>query len=426
VASVPGVTRLFNRHFILLWQGRLLGQLGSQAFLIGTTFYLLEGTGSATLVAGAMMAATLPMVIVGPVGGTIADRHSRRSIAIATHLMRSVATGALALLVLCEPHPTPRHAAAIVAVAAFNGVMAALFGPAFQALIPEVVPAGRLATANAVTQMSGQATTLTGQAIGGVLYLAWGPAGLLLMDSFSFGAAALIFFPLAPDRRRPPKSPGVRSRLRQYATETRVGLEYVWRRPGMTGVLAIFAGVNCLFMPVFVLLPFYVREVMREGPAWYGFLLAASAAGALIGSLVAGLTRAAAARAGVLRACLGGIAIALAMLAATASKPSAVAAFVVIGALSSVINVVVMTAFQAAVPSDVRGRVMSLVIVVSTAAVPIGMAIGGVLGDLWPESLAVIFAGCGAAIGLLAALTLRTTQSAELLDWRPTMTGGSR
>jgi predicted MFS family arabinose efflux permease len=83
----------------------------------------------------------------------------------------------------------------------------------------------------------------------------------------------------------------------------------------------------------------------------------------------------------------------------------ALAAFVAIGALSSIINVTVITAFQSAVPPEVRGRVLALVIALSTAAVPVGMGLGGVLGDRWPRSLELVFAGSSVGIALLAGLS---------------------
>jgi predicted MFS family arabinose efflux permease len=176
----------------------------------------------------------------------------------------------------------------------------------------------------------------------------------------------------------------------------------------MAAVLVLFAGVNCLFMPVFVLLPFYVRDILGRGPEWYGFLLAGSGAGALLGSIAAGvwLTRAPAG-VRVIRVCVGGIAGCVLLVAMTPLPSLALAAFIGVGAMSSIVNVTVMTAFQSAVPSDLRGRVMSLVIAVSTAAVPIGMALGGVMGDLWRGSLPLVFAGCGIAIAMLTGLSWR-------------------
>lgn len=409
----------FNRHFVLLWQGQLVSQFGNQAFLIATTFYLLEGTGSATLVAGAMMAATLPLAILGPIGGTVADRHSRRAILIATDLLRASAIGGLGLFVLWRPDVTPRHVVAIVAVAAFNGTMGALFAPAFQALLPDLVPKDRLAQANSISQMSRQTSTLIGQALGGLLYVAWGPAWLLLFDSFSFAYAGVLTWFLPSDRKLAQPKVSIPLAVQRYVADTRAGMAYVWRRTGMSAVLGIFAGVNCLFMPIFVLLPFYTREVLRAGPEWYGFLLGGSGAGALAGSIAASLVLTRVAAEGTLiRSCIGGVACAVLLLAAARSTWLALAAFAAIGALSSLINVAVITAFQSAAPPDMRGRVMALVIALSTAAVPVGMGLGGVLGDVWRESLPYVFAGSGLAIAALVGISLMIRGFDSVFDRR--------
>jgi MFS transporter, DHA3 family, macrolide efflux protein len=409
----------FDRNFVLLWQGQLVSQLGNQAFLIGTTFYVLEATGSATLVAAAMMAATVPMVILGPIGGTIADRHSRRAILVVTDLLRAAAIGGLGLFVLWRPDATPRHVALIIAVAAINGVMGALFAPALHAIVPELVPNERLAAANSVSQMSHQASTLIGQALGGLLYAAWGPAWLLLFDSFSFGYAGAATCLLPRDRTVRQPTASIQLAVQRYIADTREGIAFVWRQTGMPAVLGIFAGVNCLFMPVFVLLPFYTREVLRAGPEWYGFLLAGSGAGALAGSIAAGvvLTKVPG-HASLVRSCIAGVAGGVLLLAVTPFAPLALGAFIAIGALSSLINIAVITAFQSAVSADVRGRVMALVISLSTAAVPIGMALGGVLGDVWRGSLALVFAGSGLAIASLAGVSFMTSGLGAVLEAR--------
>lgn len=397
---------LLTRNFVLLWQGQLVSHLGNQAFLIATTLYLLEVTGSATLVAGAMMAATIPLVLLAPIGGTVADRHSRRSILVCADLLRAITTGGLALVMLWDPDATPRHIPLIIAVAAVNGVMSALFAPAFQGLIPDLVANDSLASANAINQMSTQTSTLVGQALGGVLYVAWGPAVLLLVDGVSFAYAGIATWFLPTDRRVTQGATSVRLAFARYAAETGAGIAYVWRRTGMTAVLIIFAGVNCLFMPVFVLLPLYAREVLGTGPEWYGFLLSGSGIGALAGSIAASvMLRKVRVHSAVVRACLSGVAAGVMLLAASASPWVALAAFIAIGALSSIINVTVITAFQSAVPPDVRGRVMALVIALSTAAVPIGMGLGGMLGDRWRSSLHLVFAGSGVGIAILAGLS---------------------
>jgi MFS family permease len=415
-----------SRNFVLLWQGQLVSHLGNQAFLIATTFYVLEVTASATVVAGAMMAATIPLVMLAPVGGTIADRHSRRSILVAADFLRAAAIGGLVAVLVWHPDLTSHHIVLIIMVAAFNGIMSALFAPAFQALVPDLVPADRLATANSINQMSIQTSTLIGQAVGGVLYVAWGPAPLLLLDAVSFAYAGIATSFLPADRRVAQAATSLRLGIARYAADTRAGVAYVWRRTGMTAVLVTFAGVNCLFMPVFVLLPFYTREVLGTGPEWYGFLLSGSGSGALVGSIAASvMLRKVRAHSAVVRVCLSGVAAAVMLLAAFASTWVALAAFVAIGALSSIINVTVITAFQSAVPPDVRGRVMALVIAVSTAAVPIGMGLGGVLGDRWRSSLHLVFAGSGVAIAILAGFSSVSRGFGRVFE-RPHSEGGPR
>jgi MFS family permease len=395
--------RLFTRSFVLLSQGQVVSQLGNQAFLVAATYFTLEGTGSASLVAIVMMASTLPLAILGPVGGTFADRHSRRSILVATDLLRALAIGGAGLVLVVSIEPTPAHFALLVLVAAVGGVLGALFTPAVQALLPDLVPAGKLASANALMQMSGQTSTLMGQALGGVLYVTWGAGVLLLFDAATFAFAGVSSWFIAEGRlvRAEPVRIGVA--IRQYASETREGLQFVTRHRGMISLLATFAGVNLLFMPVFVLLPLYVRDVLSRGPEWYGFLLAASGVGALAGSAIGGMVMATISTPSpsLIVRCVAGIAASVLGLAAARQPWMALAAFVAIGVLSSLINVIVITSFQSAAPTEVRGRVMAVVIALSSAVVPVGMGVGGLLGDLWRDSLPAVFAACGIAIAAL-------------------------
>jgi MFS transporter, DHA3 family, macrolide efflux protein len=408
---------VFSRNFVLLWQGQLVSQLGNQAFLVATTYFVLEATGSSTLVGLIMMAATVPLALISPIGGVLADRHSRRSIIILTDVLRAGVIGSLGLLVLWRPGPAAIDVALFVLVAAFGGTMAALFTPAIQAFIPEVVHREHLAAANSASQFSTQATILVGQAIGGVLYLRWGAGVLLVLDALSFGYAALATSMIPAPTAPAAPSVGLSFGVKQYAAEAREGLAYLRQQPGMIGVLAMFAGVNLLFMPVFVLLPLYVRDVLGSAAEWYGFLLAASGAGALCGAAAAGsLLRRCRDTDKLLRRAVRGIALAVGLLAVASTHVAAVVAFAAIGCLSSLVNVTVVTLFQSAAHAGVRGRVMALVVAVSTAAVPVGLALGGVMGDLWRAELQVVFAGCGAAMAAITVVGRSTAGLNDVLD----------
>lgn len=166
---------------------------------------------------------------------------------------------------------------------------------------------------------------------------------------------------------------------------------------------------------MFVLVPLYVRDVLGRGPEWYGFLLAASGGGALGGSAIGGILLPRISRPStVIIGSVAGVAASVLALAAAREPWTASLAFVAIGTLSSFINIIVITHFQSAAPTEVRGRVMAVVITLSTAAVPVGMGLGGLFGDVWRDSLPRVFAGCGIALAAIAGIAWRWSTTAAI------------
>jgi MFS family permease len=359
-----------------------------------------------------MMASTVPLVVLGPIGGAIADHHSRRSILIVTDLLRAITIGAFTVFAAVSRAITPDHISMLILVAACNGIMSALFTPAVQAIVPDLVERHDLATANSLAQFSSQAAVLVGPALGGVMYVQWGAPVLLAFDAISFAYEALATSLIPADRTSARETVTLAGSVRRYLAETIASIGYIRTQPGMLPVLLTFAAVNFLFMPVFVLLPLYVRSSLAAPAEWYGFLLAGSGAGALGGAAIAGLVLTRRRMNGqVLAACIAGVAGAIVILSTTSTMATALAAFFVIGLSSALLNVLVVTAFQIAVPSELRGRVMALVVTVSMAATPLGMGLGGLMGDIWRDSLRAVYAACGGAMMLLVVATAASART---------------
>lgn len=414
---------LFNRNFFLLWQGQLVSQLGNQAFALAMMYWLMETTGSASLMGLIMMLSLLPGVLLGPFGGALADRHSRLAIIVVSDLMRGLAVLALAALMFLRPEADELIVGMLFAVALLGGLINAVFQPAVFAAIPDLVPTGRVAAGNSLTQFSVQASVLTGQALGGLLYRALGAASLFLIDGLTYLFSAISEAFIRIPQTRPDRERSDTDVLAAFLRDTAEGIRYVWSRPGMRAFLGVAAGLNFLAMPVFILMPFYVSDWLLRDALWYGLLLAALSAGAMLGYLLAGTLRISAQRRPLaVTIALLGTATLLTTIGAVRHAGIALILFLGVGLFTGAINIFVITLFQTTTPGEMRGRVMALVIALSGAATPAGMLVGGILGDATSKNIPLVYSACGVLIGLLVLIASMGSGYREFLRWDPAAT----
>ncbi|MEP7010929.1 MAG: MFS transporter [Acidobacteriota bacterium] len=412
-------TRLLNVNFLTLWSGQVVSQVGDQAFLVVMMFWIKEATGSASVVGLLMMLSSLPALLVGPFAGALADRHSRRQILLVADLARGLDLILLSAVLFLWHGPKSWLVLLFFVVAVFNSVVNAAFAPAISATIPDLVPKARIAGAASFNQVSSRLVVFVGQAGAGSLYRILGAPVLCALDGITFLVSAfsvtLTKFPV-PSLRAPAASAQV---LRNYLEATREGLRYVRSRPGMWKYLWTSASLNFFFMPIFVLLPFYVEETLSARIDFYGYLMAAFAIGGLLGSALPGALGLTGRRRGLVTiACLLATSLLFVLLGWLQSVPGAIVVLFGVGVTSGLVNVTVITLFQASTPSELRGRVMSLLIAMSRAVSPLGMAAGGVLGDLSHGGIPKIYILCGLASLLVSLSMTASTSFREFLTWQ--------
>jgi len=404
---------LRGRPFALLWAGQTVSRVGDHLYQIALAWWVLEKTGSATVMGTVLIFAFAPMVLFLLVGGVAVDRLPRVPLMIAS----DVARGALVLLVAALALQGRLEVWHVLVASALFGLVDAFFQPAFTALVPQLTPPGDLPSANSLTSISTQLGRIAGPALGAGIIAAVGSAGAFAVNGASFFISALFLLPLLrePTARRAHEAAAAAAQLsRGIVREAREGLDFVRRVPVLwITILALSLGNVLLAGPFSVTMPFLVRDVWHEDVATLGLVYAAFPIGFILGGVWLGRFPRIRQRG---RLAFGGVVLASLMLAAF-GLPLPLAALLlaalVNGAALEVFNLIWMNLLQDLVPGPLLGRVSSIELLGSYALLPVGFAAAGwATTHLGPQGTFLLGGGMSAALGLLAL----TYPAIECLD----------
>jgi len=380
---------LRERDFALLWAGMTISLLGDGIFLVAEAWQVYDLDNDPLALSLVGTAWTLGMVAFLLTGGLISDRADRRQVLILADLVRAAALlgmGVLSITGVIEIW----H---LVVLSVFMGVGEAFFGPAFGAIVPDIVSAEMLVQANALQQLVQQAAAkLIGPAIGGFVVAAVGAGPAFLVDAATFGLSAIAIAALKVRSQAVERGRSARAELRE-------GLAFVRHEPWLWATL-IAASLSLLFFlgPLEVLLPYILRNDLHAGAGGFGLVLAAAGAGAIVASLLVS-------QFGVPRRYLTFMYAAWAVAtlpligyAFGASLWQFVALAVVYGACETGGMVVWGTLMSTRVPKDLRGRVHSLDWFVSIGLTPISFALTGPLSKAIGIDATLVLAGIVPAV----------------------------
>jgi len=413
------VTKLMNRNFVLLWAGQAVSALGSRAFTFSMMLWLMEVSDSGTLMGLIMVASSLPAILLGPIGGTFADRFSRRRILIVTDTINGIAVISAAAVIFFHREAPALAIAWLFVVAALGGILGAFFRPATNAAIPDLVPQDKLAAGNALNQFSKQAADMLGQLVGPIAFRLLGAPWLFLLNGLSFLASAGSETFIEIPQKIAPREEG-RHRFRAFLDSTKEGMIYVWKDRGLRALFSGVAAMNFFMAPFIILVPFYVDHVLKVRVDWFGFLMAAMAIGSIAGLAVAGTVKITPGRRRrMLLAALFLSALTLCGLAAVGSAPLALVLFFVFGCAVAFFNVHVLTILQASVESEIRGRVLGLLETLSRSLAPIGMAVFGVVIDLLDKNVPRLFLLIGGLLLVISAVLALHREFRRFLEQAP-------
>ncbi len=396
----PPEKRLLNRNFLLLWQGQVVTLMGGQAYTIAMVLWLKQTTGSAALMGAITMLGGLACFL-SMLGGAVADRCSRVKMIVWLDLISGGTIVGLATAFFLLPDQTTVLIALLFLANILREICRALLLPATTALVPDVVPKEKLAPANSCMHSSLLLSQILGQGIGGVLFRVLGAPLMFLVDGVSFllSAVSECFIRPAPHAQPEPEH-----QKTGYLTATKEGLRFAWRHEALRTYFTMAATCNFLFSAYWLLMPFYVTDVLGAGPDWFGYLLAASGCGALAGSIAASTNRGSAKQRGTL-AILGliGYNVFMVSLTLTQANPVALGLSFMSGLSIGYYAINLTSILQNKAPSHMRGRLMGLQNTLRNGLSPLGFAFFGVVADLTGKNIIGIWAVCG-CLALIAII----------------------
>lgn len=374
---MPKPVKLFNRNFVLLYQGGVVSALGDQANLLAVILWAEESTKSAAVV-GTIAFAGGVTSLLNPLGGVLADRYPRAKLLALFDAISGMSVLTLAFLFWRFSTEHRLLIPAVITIAVVRGICSALFYPVEAALMPDLVPKESLSRANSLVETSFRVTALFGNGLSGILFRLLGAPLLLLFDGITFlvSAGSELFIEEPERETKPPtERSGIWSELRE-------GFRYTGRVRGFRIYLFEASCANFCLAALTVSLPFYVRDVLRVSTDWYGYILGSMGFGAVVGGVIAGRFRTPGIRRGTLQlACLVYFSGALAPLAFVRSPY--VALFILATAWVGVgfHQVILATLVQSRTPQQLRGRVFGLMAMLRNGLSPLGYACFGVLLD---------------------------------------------
>ncbi|MEU5696681.1 MFS transporter [Actinosynnema sp. NPDC020468] len=355
--------------FTRLWAAFAVSGVGDGLTLAAGPLLLATLTDDPALVAGAVFAQRLPWLLFSLVSGVVVDRLDRRRLVAAVDTARAVVVGALALAVW-----TGHAGVGVVYACLFLlGTGNTLVDNAVQAMVPAVVASDDLPTANSrITAVGLIGGKMAGPPLGSLLFVTAAalPFGI---DAASFAIGALLVLAV---RNHPTPAPAPRKPLRNEIGE---GLRWLWGHHALRMLALCLALLNFAWTGGSAVMVLYARERLGLDEVGFGLMLSTVAAGGIVGAFVAAplVRRFGAAvllRVGLVVESLTHLGLALATTPWVAL--SVLAAF---GVHAVVWNVITQTVRQRAVPEALRGRVMSVLFLLSIGGATVGSLLGGVL-----------------------------------------------
>ncbi len=390
---------LKHRNFRLFWTGQMVSLVGTWMQTTAQAWLVLQLTHSAWLlgVVGALQ--FLPVMLLALFGGVIADRVPKRKLLLFTQSFATVQSAILWLLVFTGTVQLWH----ILVLALMLGMTNALDMPTRQAFVVEMVGREDLPNAIALNSSLFNMARILGPGLGGLL-IAWlGVTPLFLLNAISF-IPVIIGLALIDQSKLnthvKPVVAGVVAPKQNTMQSLHEGLSYIAKTPSVLLIIAVIGTVSLFGINFNVVLPLFATDVLHAGPAGFGLISSAIGFGALVSALWLAWGN----KKPNIQSMLLGAIIFCVLEAAFALSHLYVLSLILIAAVGFAqitFSATANTTLQTVTPDHLRGRVMSVYMLVFAGSMPIGNLFTGGLAHLYGAPISLL---AGASISFIAAI----------------------
>jgi MFS family permease len=386
------------RNYRLFAASQTLSNTGAWMQRVAQDWFVLATTHSPTAVGVTIAMQFGPTLVLGLYGGVLADRYPRRRLLIATQSSAGLLSATLAVLALTGQLTI----IGVDLIALALGVVLAVDNPARQGFVGELVGGPLIRNAVGLNSTIFQLGGLVGPALSGVFISSVGVGWAFAINAATYlpVLAALLLIDAA--KLRPIQ------RATPHRGQLGEGLRYIYHRPHLLWLIVLVAVVGSMGLNMPVILTTYSTQVFHVGPMGYGLMSSMLAVGSVIGALLSA-RRVSMRLRWVIAA--GGAFGALQAIAALAPDPRAYAVLLVaVGAASLTFLTAANTAMQLGSDAAIRGRVMSIYLLVLLGGAPLGGPLVGLISSHGPR-LGMLACGLAPAVAAVAvAAALRNSQ----------------
>lgn len=397
-SRLASLSPLRQRDFALVWTSALVSSLGTWLQTVAVGVLITELTGQAGWTGLVAAAAFLPIGVLSPIGGAMADRVDRRRWLLLTVIGETIFAVGLAVLTGTGHANAP----ALTLLVFGGGSMVALGLPAFQAILPDLVPRDELLAASSLGLLQYNLGRVVGPALAGAVLAFGSYTWAFALNAVSYGAVVLAVLLV----RLPPPQPSEDADIGLWKRIV-AGARGAAAEPGCRWAIITISVAAILLSPFIALVPAVAEKLFDNGRTGTSVLITAQGLGAVVGALVLASLATKFGRRRVLTATIFLVPFTLVAYALSPNLAVAAVAILLVGGTYVGVLSGLGTVVQLRAPANLRARILSLYMVALGVIYPIGAVIHGFVGDR--VGLRGVTAGC-AIVFLVIVVAVRVSR----------------